>query len=425
MLVSALLSNMEDSLAFAKSLDAKDPLRHFRQAFHIPERDGKPLLYFCGNSLGLQPRRCQQYIEAELLRWQRLAVEGHFEGKFRWFDYHKHLQPLLAPLLGAYPDEVVAMNNLTTNLHLMMVSFYQPEGKRYKILMEAGAFPSDQYAVETQLRFHGYDPCDALIEIGPRPGEYCLHTEDILACIEHHAEELALVLFGGVNYYTGQVFDMQAIAEAAHRVGARVGFDLAHAVGNVSLALHDWNVDFAVWCSYKYLNSGPGGVGGIFVHRRHHQSALPRFGGWWGHDEAERFFMRKGFKPIPTAEGWQLANEPILLMAAHRAALEIFHEAGMDRLIEKSRMLTHYLAFFIHRYCAGTIDIITPLEAGKHGCQLSLFVKHNGKALFDKLYAAGVVGDWREPNVIRLAPVPLYNSFEEVYHAGQLLRQCC
>ncbi|NIK74637.1 kynureninase [Thermonema lapsum] len=414
---------MEDSLDFARQMDKQDPLYQFRNEFHIPRRNGQEVIYLCGNSLGLQPKRTAQTIDQEMERWRTLAVDGHFEGATRWFDYHKALQPMLAPIVGAHPDEITVMNNLTSNLHFMMVSFYRPQGKRFKVLMEAGAFPSDQYAVETQVRFHGYHPEEAIVEVAPREGETSLRTEDIEAAIYREGDQLALVLFGGINYYTGQVFDMARIAAAARQVGANVGFDLAHAVGNVPLRLHDWEVDFAVWCSYKYLNSGPGGVGGAFVHRKHHHAHLPRFGGWWGHNEEERFLMKKGFKPITTAEGWQVANEPILLMAAHKAALEVFQEAGFERLREKSKLLTDYLLFFIDNYCSDNIQVLTPRNYEARGCQVSIYVQRNGKEVFDALQAAHIVGDWREPNVIRLAPVPLYNTFEEVYRVGQVLKQ--
>jgi kynureninase len=416
----------QNSLAFARSLDEADPLRHFRGQFHIPLANGKEITYFCGNSLGLQPRSARGFLEREMSKWEELAVEGHFRGEDPWFTYHELLTPATARLVGALPGEVVVMNNLTTNLHLMLVSFYRPAGRRFKIITEAGAFPSDQYALESQVRFHGYDPDEALVELAPRPGEHTLRTEDILQKIEEQGEELALVLMGGVNYYTGQFFDLEAITRAGQAVGVPVGFDLAHAAGNLPLRLHDWGVDFAVWCSYKYLNSSPGGSAGVFVHERHEKNpSLPRFAGWWGHNQEERFQMKKGFQPMPGAAGWQLSNGSILSMAVHRASLEIFDAAGMDRLREKSLRLTGFLEFLLHdlQLDREALEIITPANPEERGCQLSLLVHRNGRQLFDQLVAAGVIGDWREPNVIRVAPVPLYNTFEEVWRLGQLLRE--
>ncbi|MGD1842092.1 MAG: kynureninase [Thermonemataceae bacterium] len=412
----------ENTRSFAQKLDKEDPIASFKAQFHIPSYNGKPVIYLCGNSLGLQPRSVSASIEKELTKWAELGVDGHFEGKTRWFDYRKSIKPLLSKIVGASPDEVVPMNNLTTNLHLMMVSFYQPIGKRSKVLMEAGAFPSDQYAVETQVAFRQL-PKENIVEIAPREGEHTLRTEDILAKIEEIGETLSLVLFGGVNYYTGQALDMQRITAKAHQVGAKAGFDLAHAVGNISLVLHDWQVDFAVWCSYKYLNAGPGGVGGAFIHQKHHQANLARLGGWWGHLEEERFQMEKGFKPIPNADGWQLANEPILLMAAHRAALEIFEQAGgMQTLVKKSHLLTSFLEFIIQTTLKDQVEIITPSIPEERGCQLSLVFKQDGKRSFERLLENGIITDWREPNVIRLAPTPLYNTFEEVYQVGRILK---
>ena len=407
--------SFENTRAQAQYLDQNDPLRHFRERFHIPQHKGQDVIYLCGNSLGLQPKTARSYIEAEMLKWQERAVEGHFEGNTRWYDYHKALKPTLAHIVGALPEEVVIMNNLTSNLHFMLVSFYQPKGKRTKVLMEAGAFPSDQYALETHLQVRGIDPALNIVELSPQTGAHTLRTEDILQAIEQIGDELALVMLGGINYYTGQVFDMAAITQKAHAVGAMAGFDLAHAAGNIELKLHDWQVDFAVWCSYKYLNSSPGGVAGAFVHQQHHQSNLPRFAGWWGHDEQERFLMKKGFVPMQGADGWQLANEPILLMAAHKAALEIFAEAGMSALLQKSRQLTAWFEYLLRENCADTITIITPAAPEQRGCQLSLLAKEQGKELFNNLVKHRIIGDWREPNVIRLAPTPLYNTFEEIY----------
>jgi kynureninase len=413
-----------NSAAFARQLDEKDVLSAFRQQFLIPQHQGKDIIYLCGNSLGLQPKAAQQEIGAQLGAWQNLAVEGWFQGEAPWLEYHKQLLPPLANIMGSLPHEVTVMNSLTVNLHLLMVSFYQPKGKRYKILMEGGAFPSDQYAVESQVRFHGFDPKDAVIEVFPREGESTLQTADILSKIEEHADELALVLFSGINYYTGQFFDLRAIAGAAHKSGAFVGFDLAHAAGNVPLQMHDWNADFASWCSYKYMNSGPGGISGIFVHEMHHQNKdLNRFAGWWGYRNDTRFKMTPGFEPEAGAEGWQVSTSPILLMAAHKAALEVFGRAGsIPALRSKSEALTGYLEYLIEQINEQQgeqlFKIITPKNAQERGCQLSIICKHDGKAIFDYLVSKGVIGDWREPNVIRLSPVPLYNTFTDVYTAA-------
>jgi kynureninase len=414
----------ENSLSFAQQLDKEDPLQQFRDKFFIPQHNGQDVIYLCGNSLGLQPKSAKQAIEKEFAQWQGLAVEGHFKGENPWVAYHKQFKAPLSRILGALPDEVVAMNSLTVNLHLMLVSFYQPKGKRFKIITEKGAFPSDQYALESQVKFHGYEPEEAIIELQPRDGECTLRTEDIVQVIEDNKEQLALVMMSGLNYYTGQVFNIEAITKSAHQVGALAGFDLAHAAGNVSLQLHQWNVDFAVWCTYKYLNSSPGGVAGAFVHEKHAtNAALPRFAGWWGHNEEERFLMKKGFKPINGADGWQLANAPILLMAVHKAAVDIFDEAGMEAIVGKSRKLTGFLEFLLLDDAAikGIIQIITPQDPTQRGAQLSLLVKQEGKKLFSSLTEAGIVADWREPDVIRVAPAPLYNTFEEVYKFSQLL----
>jgi kynureninase len=419
--------NYENSLNFAQAADKKDPLNKWREEFYIPIINGKKAYYFTGNSLGCQPKRTRAFIESEMKKWEEYGVEGHFVPKDKpWMDYHKVTKDTLAKIVGAKPIEVVSMNNLTVNLHLLMVSFYQPTASRFKIICEAGAFPSDQYMFETQLKHHGLDPEEALIELTPRQGEYTLHIEDIIASIEEAGDELALVLIGGLQYYTGQLFDMESITDAGHKVGAKVGFDLAHGIGNVPLQLHDWNVDFATWCSYKYLNSGPGNVSGIFVHERYaYDHELNRFAGWWGHDESERFLMEKGFKPMPGADGWQLSNGNIIASAAHAASLEIFDEVGMDVLREKSIALTGYLEFIIDQLneTYGSFEIITPRAPDQRGAQLSIFFHEHGKQLFDYLVENGVIGDWREPNVIRIAPVPLYNSFEDVYHFGRLLKE--
>lgn len=414
----------ENTLAFAQNLDLQDPLRHYRDNFLFPQHQGRPVLYFCGNSLGLQPKTVRPALLAELDQWETHGVEGHFRGELPWMYYHKFLTQQTARLVGALPHEVVVMNTLTVNLHLMMVSFYRPTRERYKIVMEAGAFPSDQYAVESQVRWHGFDPSDAIVEIEPRAGADTLRTPDIIEIIEREGDKVALVLFGGVNYYTGQFYDLPAIAAAAHRVGACAGFDLAHAAGNLPLHLHDWGADFAVWCSYKYLNSGPGGPSGAFVHERHgNNPALPRFAGWWGHDEKERFKMRKGFKPMRGAEGWQLSNAQIFSFAAHKASLDIFDAAGMEALREKSLRLTGYMEYILDEAnrVKNRFRIITPRDPVARGCQLSALTGADGKSLYDYLSENGVVADWREPNVIRFAPVPLYNSFEDVWRLGQLL----
>lgn len=419
----------QNNREFALALDDSDDLKRFRQEFLIPKLDGKEVIYLCGNSLGLQPRSVKKYLDEQLLNWENLAVEGWFEGETPWLFYHKELQRLMAPLVGAMPSEVIPMNTLSVNLHLMMVSFYRPEGKRNKILMEGGAFPSDQYAVESQVRFHGFDPKEAIIEIFPRQGEETLHTEDILAAIEEHGEEISLVLFGGINYYTGQLFDLEAIVKAGHAAGAFVGFDLAHAAGNVPLKLHDWNADFACWCTYKYMNSSPGGISGVFIHEKHfNNESLHRFAGWWGYDEDSRFKMAKGFIPQKGAEGWQLSCSPVLLMAAHKASLLIFKEAGgIELLRKKSISLTAYLEFIIHEVNTAIGEeqfrIISPKEPQSRGCQLSIVAKKDGKAIFDELVKRRIVGDWREPNVIRLSPVPLYNSYSDVFELGQQLME--
>jgi kynureninase len=416
----------ENNLEFARQLDNKDPLKSFRDKFHFPNFHEKKILYFTGNSLGLQPKKAAQYIQEELADWAKFGVEGHFHAKRPWYSYHENLCEMTAKIVGAKPVEVVVTHSLTTNLHLLLVSFYRPQGKRTKIICEAKAFPSDQYVLESQVNFHGLRQ-ENIVEVFPRAGEDLIHLEDILAKIQELGDELALVMIGGVNYYTGQLFDMQKITAAAHAVGAIAGFDLAHATGNVNLQLHDWNVDFATWCGYKYLNSSPGGVSGIFVHKRHaNDSSIPRFAGWWGHDKEARFQMEKGFQPLAGAEGWQLSNAPVLGMAAHLAALEIFEEAGMDNIGEKRDLITSYLEFVIdsisekHRdKCS--FELITPRDKKHRGTQLSIKVMGQGIELFKRICALGVLADWREPNVIRLAPVPLYTSYEDCFHFGQAL----
>ncbi len=409
------------SLEFAQEKDFNDPLKAYRSKFHLPVINGIETIYFTGNSLGLQPKSTRKYIEEELEAWEKLGVEGHFDAKRPWFSYHEFLTEKLAKIVGAKPIEVVVTHSLTTNLHLLMVSFYQPSQTRYKIICEKKAFPSDQYALESQVRFHGYTPEEAIIEVAPREGEHLISEEDIYAAIKKTGNELALVMVGGVNYYTGQLFDMKKITEVGHSAGAKVGFDLAHAAGNVELRLNDWGVDFAAWCSYKYLNSSPGGASGFFVHERHANSKdLKRFAGWWGHDKETRFLMEPHFNPMQGAEGWQLSNAPILPMAAHLASLDIFDEVGMEALIKKRIDLTNYLEFLIKDLSVRkgencSFEIITPNLPEKRGAQLSILAHGMGKSMFDAITKMGVIADWREPNVIRIAPVPLYNSYEDVY----------
>ncbi len=413
----------KNSIAFAKGLDKQDTLKSFRSRFHIPKLNGKTAIYLTGNSLGLQPKSTKSFLQQELDDWADLGVEGHVHARRPWLYYHKFAKKSLAKIAGAKPSEVVAMNQLTVNLHLMMVSFYTPTKERFKILTEHGAFSSDQYAFESQLKFHGLSVEDALIELKPREGEFTLRTEDILAAIENHKDQIALVIFGGVQYYTGQFFNIPKITDAAHKAGALAGFDLAHAIGNASLNLHKDNVDFAVWCSYKYLNSGPGAIAGAFVHERHGVNfSGPRFSGWWGHDEKARFQMKKGFQPMEGIDGWQLSNFPILPGAAHLASLEIFDEAGIKNLRKKSELLTGYLEFLLNGVNAKQklFTLLTPTNPKERGCQLSLFMLRDGKKIFQKLTKAGVIADWREPNVIRIAPTPLYNSFEDVFRFAEI-----
>jgi kynureninase len=375
--------------------------------------------------LGLQPKNAETYINQELEDWKNLGVEGHFHAKRPWMPYHEFFSKSLGKLVGAKPEEVVAMGTLTNNLHLLMVSFYRPQGKRNKILCEAKAFPSDQYALASQARFHGFKPKDVIVELAPRQGEHTLRKADVLAKIEEVGDELAMLMIGGVNYYTGQVHDMKTITAAAKKVGAFVGWDLAHGIGNIELKLHEWGADFAAWCSYKYVNSGPGSTAGIFVHERHHgQADIPRFEGWWGHEKESRFKMPDKFVPMPTAEAWQLSNAPVFAMAPHRAALDIFDETTFEQRREKAVKLSGYLEFVLDEIAKknnANFEIITPRKWDERGSQLSVFLHGQGRALFDKLMAAGVIADWREPNVIRMAPVPLYNSFEDIWRFGQKL----
>lgn len=417
--------NFEYSADFAKKLDAEDPLKEFRNEFFIPVVHKKESIYFTGNSLGLQPKKAQENVLDELEDWATYGVAGHEHARIPWLSYHEIFPSLLSPILGAKEEEIVVMNQLTVNLHLLLTTFYRPDKKRYKILFEEKAFPSDEYALESHIKLAGLAP-DALVEVRARENETVIREEDILAAIEECGDELALVLFGGVNYYSGQVFDMKAITAAAHKVGAKCGFDLAHAVGNVPLQLHDWNVDFACWCSYKYLNSGPGGVGGAFIHERYiKDSTLLRLQGWWGTNKERRFKMEKTFDPIPTAEGWQLSNAPILSMAVHKAALDVFQTAGFDRIMEKSKLLSGYLFFVLNKalYESGgnAFDIITPTTEHMHGSQVSLIMRGDGRHFFDILKNNGIIADWREPDVIRIAPVPLYNTFHDVYKFASVL----
>ncbi len=420
--------NYENTLEFARNADSQDSVKEFRDRFYVPQHNGKECIYFMGNSLGLQPKTTGLYVQQELDDWAKLGVEGHFHAKNPWFPYHEIFPGQLSKIVGCLENEVVVMNQLTVNLHLLMVSFYQPTKERFKIICEDKAFPSDQYAMESQARFHGFDPEEAIIEVGPRTGEYAIRTEDIITAIQHHGGSVALVLFGAVNYYTGQYFDLEKIARAAHDVGAYAGYDLAHAAGNVELHLHDWDADFACWCSYKYLNSGPGGVAGVYIHERHiTNTELQRFAGWWGYTKETRFRMEKGFEPIPTAEGWQLSNSPILSMAAHKAALDIFDEAGMENLHVKRKKLSGYLHFILNdinsRKKEKLIEVITPANELERGCQVSMLMLKGGKVLFNGMISRGVVADWREPNVIRVAPVPLYNTFEDVWRFGNMIEE--
>jgi len=419
--------DLKNTLAFAQQLDEQDPLKAFRNKFLLPQHEGKDAIYLCGNSLGLQPVSAKRYLNDQLNNWQELGVEGWFDGNDPWIAYHKKLIPTLAAIAGAKKSEVTVMNSLTVNLHLLMVSFYKPTLNKYKIIMEGGAFPSDQYAIESQVKFHGFDPNNAIIELFPRDGEDTLRTEDILKVIKDNASELALVLFSGINYYTGQFFDMEAITKATHEVNALAGFDLAHAAGNVPVQLHDWNVDFACWCSYKYMNSGPGGISGIFVHEKHFTNKnINRFAGWWGYRQDKRFLMAPGFDAEAGAEGWQVSTPPIILMALHKASLDIFEDAGgIIPLRTKSELLTAYLEFILNeinelKNCQ-IFKIITPKNKSERGGQLSVVCTEKAKEIFNYLTQNGVIGDWREPNVIRLSPVPLYNSFEDIFNAGRIL----
>lgn len=426
------MENLDFNTMEASSLDSADELRGFRERFCFPVRpDGLDPVYFTGNSLGLMPKNARDYVDQEMKDWASLAVDAHFRARTPWLPYHEFLAAPMGRVIGATPNETVIMNSLTVNLHMMLVSFYRPTATRFKIVIEKGAFPSDQYAIKSQIDFHSrYDSFgravgERLIELAPREGESTLRTEDIIETIEREGDSIALILLGGVNYYTGQAFQIKEITEAGHRIGAIVGFDCAHAAGNLELRLHDWNVDFAVWCTYKYLNGGPGSAGGAFVHERHARDfSIPRFAGWWGHDKETRFLMGPDFHPIPSAEGWQVSNPAILSMASLRASLEIFDEAGIHALRKKSRKLTGYLEFLIKGLNNERLAIITPADPEQRGCQLSIRVKDGDRGLQEKLVSRGVYCDWREPGVIRVAPAPLFNSFSDAFAFSEILRDC-
>jgi len=418
----------QNTREFAQSLDAQDELRKYRDEFHFPHVNGKQVIYFTGNSLGLQPKRTKAYVDEVMNDWANMAVEGHFYADKPWWDYQERFAAPLSDIVGAKPSEVGVMNTLTVNLHLLMVSFYNPTPQKYKIICEEKAFPSDQYMFQSQVKFHGYDPKDAIVEIKRREGEANIRLEDVLAKIDEVGNELALVLIGGVNYYTGQVFDMKTITAAGQKYGAYVGWDLAHAAGNIKLNLHDWNVDFAAWCSYKYMNSGPGNASGFFVHEKHHNDKeLKRFAGWYGHNKERRFKMEPHFDPVHGADGWQISNLPILSLAPYLASVEMFAEVGMDKLIAKRNLITSYLEFILHEIDKeleeAEFEILTPSNQEERGCQLSVYLHGQGRELFDRLMKNGVITDWREPNVIRLAPAPFYCSFEDMYEFGQILKQ--
>lgn len=418
----------QNTREFAQSLDAQDELRKYRDEFHFPHVNGKQVIYFTGNSLGLQPKRTKAYVDEVMNDWANMAVEGHFYADKPWWDYQERFAAPLSDIVGAKPSEVGVMNTLTVNLHLLMVSFYNPTPQKYKIICEEKAFPSDQYMFQSQVKFHGYDPKDAIVQIKRREGEANIRLEDVLAKIDEVGDELALVLIGGVNYYTGQVFDMKTITAAGQKHGAYVGWDLAHAAGNIKLNLHDWNVDFAAWCSYKYMNSGPGNASGFFVHEKHHNDKeLKRFAGWYGHNKERRFKMEPDFDPVHGADGWQVSNLPILSLAPYLASVEMFAEVGMDKLIAKRNLITSYLEFILHEIDKeleeAEFEILTPSNQEERGCQLSVYLHGQGRELFDRLMKNGVITDWREPNVIRLAPAPFYCSFEDMYEFGQILKQ--
>ncbi len=428
--------NFQNTREFAQELDRQDELAKYRDEFIFPKVNGKDVIYFTGNSLGLQSKTSRKYVDEVMQDWANLAVEGHFYADKPWWDYHERFCQPLSEIVGAKPIEVGVMNTLTVNLHLLMVSFYRPSAKKFKIICEEKAFPSDQYMFQSQVDFHskniGFNPKEAIVEIKRREGEHNIRLEDVLSKIEEVGNELALVLIGGVNYYTGQVFDIKTITAAGQKVGAYVGWDLAHAAGNIELKLNEWNVDFAAWCSYKYMNSGPGNVSGYFVHEKHHNDeTLSRFAGWWGHNKERRFLMEPNFDPTRSADGWQISNLPILALAPYLASVHMFAEIGMHKLIKKRNLITSYLEYILHEIDAeieGTeFEIITPSNISgaleERACQLSVYLHGQGKTLFDYLMKNGVITDWREPNVIRLAPVPLYSSFEDMYEFGQILKR--
>lgn len=418
--------NFYNTLEFAKELDAQDALAKYKSEFIFPKVNGKNVIYFTGNSLGLQPKKAKEYVDEIMTNWAELAVEGHFHGSKPWWDYQERFAEPLSKLVGAKPSEVTVMNTLSVNLNLLMVSFYRPTKQRFKIICEEKAFPSDQYMIQNQVRHHGFLPEDAIVEVKRREGEHNFRMEDIISKIHEVGDELALVLIGGINYYTGQVMDMEAITNAGHEVGAYVGWDLAHAAGNIKMDLHHWKVDFAAWCSYKYMNAGPGNASGIFVHEMHHNSNLPRFAGWWGHNKERRFLMEPTFDPVKGAEGWQISNLPILSLAPYLASVHMFDEVGLDALIEKRDKITSYLEFIlkdIAEQVGGNFEIITPSEPKERASQLSILLHGQGRELFNYLMKNGVIPDWREPNVIRLAPVPFYTSYEDMYQFGQILKQ--
>ena len=418
--------NFQNTREFAQSLDTQDELKKYQSEFEFPKVNGKKTIYFTGNSLGLMPKRAKKYVDDVMNDWANLAVEGHFYAEKPWWDYHERFSNPLSKIVGAKPSEVSVMNTLTVNLHMMMVSFYNPTSTRFKIICEEKAFPSDQYMFQTQVKFHGLDPKDVIVEVKRREGEHNLRNEDIIAKINEVGDELALVLIGGINYYTGQVLDMENITKAGHAVGANVGWDLAHAAGNIELKLHEWNVDFACWCSYKYMNAGPGSVAGYFVHEKHHSNKdINRFGGWYGHNKERRFLMEPEYTPNEGALGWQSSCTGVLAMAPYLASVEMFDEIGMEALMKKRDLITAYLEFIVEETAKETgtnLEIITPKNQAERGSQLSIVLHGEGKELFHYLMKQGVVTDWREPAVIRLAPVPLYTTFEEMYDFGQILK---
>lgn len=424
--------NFINSREFAKQLDAQDELAAYKNEFIFPQHNGKNVIYFTGNSLGLQPKRTKSYVDEVMNDWADMAVEGHFFSKKPWWDYHERFCGPLSKIVGAKPSEVGVMNTLTVNLHLLMVSFYQPTKSRFKIICEEKAFPSDQYMLQSQVAFHakslGFNPSEAIVEVKRRDGQLNISHDDIIKTIEEVGDELALVLIGGVNYYTGQVFDMETITKSGHDQGAFVGWDLAHAAGNIEMQLHDWGVDFAAWCSYKYMNSGPGNASGYFVHEKHHKNKeLSRFAGWYGHNKERRFLMEPTFDPVEGANGWQVSNLPVLSLAPYLASVEMFEEVGMEKLIQKRNQITSYLEFILHEIdkevASAEFEVITPANQNERGCQLSVYLHGQGKELFNSLMQNGVITDWREPNVIRLAPVPFYTSFEDMYDFGQILKK--